>query len=87
MTSPHPITIERKPAVGLTPRMLELKSFIASFEQDHGVMPTFREMASGTGLASISNIYRLLDGLEERGHIRRLPNRARAIALVGNEAA
>lgn len=69
-------------AVGLTPRMLELRQFLSSFHDANGVMPTFREMADGIELRSVSNIYRLLDALEERGHIARLPNRARAIALT-----
>ncbi len=48
----------------------------------NGVSPSFDEMRDQLGLKSKSGIYRLLDGLEERGYIRRLNNRARAVEVV-----
>lgn len=50
-------------------------------EQD-GVPPSFDEMKDALGLASKSGIHRLIMGLEERGFIRRLPHRARALEII-----
>lgn len=67
----------------LTPRQAEALAFIRRFQEAQpGVAPTFSEIADGLGLASRSSASRLLDGLEERGFIRRLPNRARCIEIV-----
>lgn len=66
-----------------TQRQLALLRFIAGYLQAHdGVSPTFAECAAGVGLAGKSGTARLLDGLEERGLIRRLPGRTRAIELL-----
>jgi repressor LexA len=47
-----------------------------------GVSPSFEEMKLALGLRSKSGIHRLITGLEERGFLRRLPNRARALEVV-----
>lgn len=70
----------------LTQRQHDLISFLEKRLENTGVCPTFREMAEALDLASISGIHRILDGLEERGYIRRLPNRARAIEIVKKPA-
>lgn len=69
-------------ALGLTPRARELLRFIEEHFDRHGVAPTFAEMCTGIGVSSKHAVFRLLAQLEERGHIRRLPNRARAIELL-----
>lgn len=68
--------------MGLTRNQRQLLSFLRDEHARTGQMPTFEEMRRHVGLASKSGIARLLAGLEERGHIRRLPNRARSIEVV-----
>jgi len=50
--------------------------------EQHHVSPSFDEMRNALGLASKSGVHRLVSGLEERGYIRRLANRARAIEIL-----
>lgn len=66
----------------LTRKQRELLLFISAHQADTGVTPSFDEMARGLGLASKSGVHRLISGLEERGYVRRLPHRARAIDVV-----
>ena len=66
-----------------TPGQLRLLRFVAGYQlARNGVSPSFNEMARGLQLASRGQIVRYLEGLEERGWIRRLPRRARAIDLL-----
>lgn len=67
----------------LTPRQYDLLTFLRSYVAQHGYGPSFDEMAAGLGLASKSGIDRLITGLEERGHVRRIPYLARSLTLVG----
>ena len=71
----------------LTQKQSELLAFLTSHMAEHDVPPSFDEMRDALGLASKSGIHRLVSGLEERGHIRRLPNRARAIEILRPAAA
>ena len=66
----------------LTQKQSELLSFLKSHMDKHDVPPSFDEMRDALGLASKSGIHRLVSGLEERGFIRRLANRARAIEIL-----
>ena len=66
----------------LTRKQHELLRFIQQRLQDDGVPPSFDEMKEALDLRSKSGIHRLIMGLEERGFIRRLPNRARALEIV-----
>ena len=66
----------------LTKKQSELLSFLKSHMDKHEVPPSFDEMRDALGLASKSGIHRLVSGLEERGFIRRLANRARAIEIL-----
>ena len=66
----------------LTQRQLQLLRFIQNFVRDHDVSPSFEEMRSALKLRSKSGIHRLISGLEERGYIRRLAYRARALEVV-----
>ncbi len=66
----------------LTQRQLQLLRFIHAYMQQHGVPPSFEEMREALGLRSKSGVHRLISGLEERGYIRRLPYRARALEVV-----
>jgi repressor LexA len=66
----------------LTQRQRQLLQFIQQFMQVHGVPPSFDEMRGALKLRSKSGIHRLISGLEERGFIRRIAYRARAIEVV-----
>ena len=66
----------------LTRKQFELLRFINERLKDTGVPPSFDEMKDALDLRSKSGIHRLITALEERGFIRRLPNRARAIEVI-----
>ena len=66
----------------LTQRQLQLLRFIQLYVKQHDVSPSFDEMRSALKLRSKSGIHRLISGLEERGYIRRLAYRARALEVV-----
>jgi repressor LexA len=66
----------------LTRKQYELLIFINRRLGEGGVSPSFEEMKEALGLKSKSGIHRLISGLEERGFIRRLPHRARALEVV-----
>ena len=66
----------------LTKKQLDLLEFIHKRVQRDGVPPSFDEMKEALDLRSKSGIHRLITALEERGFIRRLPNRARALEIV-----
>ena len=66
----------------LTPKQHELLMFIHERLRESGVPPSFDEMKDALDLKSKSGIHRLITALEERGFIRRLPNRARAMEVV-----
>ena len=66
----------------LTRKQSELLTFLSDHMQQHDVSPSFDEMRDALGLASKSGVHRLVSGLEERGYIRRLANRARAIEIL-----
>ncbi|WP_299399416.1 transcriptional repressor LexA [Pelagibius sp.] len=66
----------------LTKKQHELLLFIHGHLQRHGVSPSFDEMKDALALKSKSGIHRLITGLEERGFIKRLPHRARAVEVT-----
>ncbi|AVO39254.1 transcriptional repressor LexA [Pukyongiella litopenaei] len=66
----------------LTKKQLELLEFIHTRLQRDGVPPSFDEMKDALDLRSKSGIHRLITALEERGFIRRLAHRARAIEIL-----
>jgi repressor LexA len=66
----------------LTAKQQELLVFIHQRLEEGGVSPSFDEMKDALDLRSKSGIHRLISALEERGFIRRLPNRARALEVL-----
>lgn len=66
----------------LTKKQIELLRFIHERLSENGVPPSFDEMKDALDLKSKSGIHRLILALEERGFIRRLPNRARALEVI-----
>lgn len=66
----------------LTAKQHELLLFIARRLEATGISPSFEEMKDALDLKSKSGVHRLISALEERGFIRRLPNRARALEVL-----
>jgi repressor LexA len=66
----------------LTRKQSELLTYISGRLSESGVSPSFEEMKDALALKSKSGVHRLISALEERGFIRRLPNRARALEVV-----
>lgn len=68
--------------MGLTQRQTECLNFIRNTVAAGGKAPTFNEIKTAMGLQSKAGVHRLISCLEDRGYIRRLPGRSRAIAVV-----
>src|SRR6476469_2132777 len=66
----------------LTAKQHELLLFIDGRLKESGISPSFDEMREALDLKSKSGVHRLISALEERGFIRRLPNRARALEVM-----
>jgi len=66
----------------LTAKQHELLLFIQRKLEESGISPSFEEMKEALDLKSKSGVHRLISALEERGFIRRLPNRARALEVT-----
>ncbi|MBW6529378.1 transcriptional repressor LexA [Sphingomonas citri] len=66
----------------LTRKQHELICFIEDRLAESGVSPSFEEMKDALELKSKSGVHRLISALEERGYLRRLPNRARALEVL-----
>ena len=66
----------------LTRKQLELLLFINERLKEEGVPPSFEEMKEALNLQSKSGVHRLIVALEERGFIKRMANRARALEVV-----
>lgn len=70
----------------MTPRQKQALDFIRSEILSTGISPSYEEIQAHLGLASKSGVYRLVHGLVERGHLRSIPNRNRALKLPGAPA-
>ena len=68
----------------LTFQQEKLLKFIIDYQKQNNVTPSFDEMKDGLDLKSKSGIHRLVSALEERGYIKKLNNRARAIEIIKN---
>ena len=68
--------------IALTKQQAKLLAFIKAYQRREKASPSFDEMRVAMGLASKSGIHRIVSSLEERGYIRRLYNRARAIEVL-----
>lgn len=66
----------------LTRKQLELLLFINERLKEEGVPPSFEEMKLALDLQSKSGVHRLIVALEERGFLKRMPNRARALEVI-----
>lgn len=72
----------RQGATMLTAKQKSMLNVLIDHLEKHDVPPSFEELCTQLDLKSKSGIHRLLTGLEERGYIRRLHNRARAIEIL-----
>lgn len=68
----------------LTYQQEKLLKFIIDYQKQNNVTPSFDEMKDGLDLKSKSGIHRIVSALEERGYIKKLNNRARAIEIIKN---
>ena len=68
----------------LTFQQEKLLKFIIDYQKKNNVTPSFDEMKVGLDLKSKSGIHRIVSALEERGYIKKLNNRARAIEIIKN---
>lgn len=68
--------------MGLTPLQSKVLDYLRTYSADHGAMPTLEEIAAFMGVSSKSGAHRVLTALEERGCIRRMAGKQRAIELV-----
>lgn len=66
----------------LTRKQLHLTRFIQVYMAQNVIAPSYEEMMRGTGEKPKSGINRIVTSLEERGFIRRIPHRARALEIV-----
>ena len=67
----------------LTVRQREVMLFIQNYMDENGdIAPSVREISSGTGVHSSAGAHRIVLCLEERGYIKKLPNRARALKIL-----
>jgi SOS-response transcriptional repressor LexA len=68
--------------IGLTPIQQQCLDFLRTYHAEKGVTPTLQEITDRFGWVSKSNAARMIDRLEERGHIRRSPRKARSIEFI-----
>jgi repressor LexA len=74
---------QRLQFAGLTQSQAKCLQFIADYQDAHGgIAPSYDEIAQHMGIVSKSGVTRLIDALEDRGRIRRLPGRSRAITKI-----
>ena len=66
----------------LTQKQHRLLKYLIEIQTQKGITPSFDEMRKATGAASKSGVHRLVAALEERGYVRKMPNRARAIEIL-----
>ena len=66
----------------LTKKQKELLNYIQNFQSKNGVTPSYEEMKSALNLKSKSGIHRLILALEERGFVKRLAHKARALEII-----
>ena len=65
----------------LTIKQKKLLDYIKSYYEDKDLFPTFEEMKDNLSIKSKSGIYKLLSSLEEKGYIKKIPHKARALKL------
>ena len=69
----------------LTKKQKELYDYLKNYISSNEISPSFEEMKSAVNLKSKSGIHRLITSLEERGFIKRLKHKARAMEIINKE--
>ena len=69
--------------MAITPRQRQVYDYVSRFIETQGQAPTMAELQSHFGLKSPSTVHHLLSGLEREGLIRRMPNIARGVEIIG----
>lgn len=68
--------------LSVTEKQYELLKYLREYMAEKPIAPSYAEMMNRLDMKSKSGIFRLLNALEERGYIQRMPNRARAIKIL-----
>jgi repressor LexA len=71
--------------MAVTPRQQQVYDYLRRYVTAHGQAPTMVEIQKHFGLGSVSTVHHLLSALEREGLIRRVPNAARAIEIIGGD--
>jgi repressor LexA len=71
----------------LTKRQKELLDYLAEYIERYGYAPTLEEIGRNFSLGSLATVHKHLQNLERKGHIRRLPNRSRALEVTPRDGA
>ncbi len=66
----------------MTKRQKQVFDFILKFWEEHGYSPSYEDIAKGVGIASKSNIHRLVYSLVNRGFLKNQPNKSRSLLVV-----
>ena len=70
----------------LTEKQARVKAFLIDYiSRNNGLAPSFEETAEGVGISSKSGVHRIMQALIERGHVRTIPGRARAIQIIADD--
>jgi repressor LexA len=69
-------------SMGLTKRRSECLAVLTKAVEGTGIMPSFQQIADALGVKSKSSVYRLVDGLEQRGAICRLHGQSRSVQII-----
>src|ERR1700759_4998147 len=67
--------------MALTRRQKELRDFVSSFIRRHGYSPSYEEIASGLGLASLATVHKHIQALETKQYLRRSYNHSRSLEI------
>lgn len=73
------------PGIGLTRRQADILGYLRAYISEKAFAPSIVEIGQHFGLSSSATVHKYLNRLEERGHIRRAPNRSRSIQIVEPE--
>jgi len=71
----------------LTKRQKELLDYLAAYIEQNGYAPTLEEIGRNFSLGSLATVHKHLQNLERKGHIRRMPNRSRALEVMPRDGA
>ena len=71
----------------MTQKQMKMLEFIKEYWNEHGYCPSYDEIGGAMGIASRSNVHRVIYCLIDRGYLKNMPRRARSLVLVDNPLA